>query len=97
MSFHLSKTQQLETELILSSMHVSFETVEDVPCLRVWDPEDPGREVARFFVSAEAAQKLGAQALCAATSSEWQVAAVTLQAALIESRGRCVGVHQKEG
>jgi hypothetical protein len=90
---HLSKTQQLETELILSSMHVSFETVEDLPCLRVWDPEDSGREVARFFMSADAAQKLGVQALCAATCNEWVPAAAAMQVKVIESRARFVGAE----
>lgn len=90
----LSKTSQLETEFVLDHRCVSLEVNEDLPCLRVWDPEDMDREVGRFYLIPDACQKLAAQALCADSANNWQATAQTARNAILESRGRFVAMAQ---
>lgn len=88
----LSKTSPLETELVLDTRCLSLDVEEDLPVLRVWDPENLDREVARFALLPDAALKLAAQGLCGADANDWQRIAKGLRQRVAESRGRFVAL-----
>lgn len=69
---------------IATHVAVTIDVVEETLVLRVWDPVEPEREVARISLDPGAARKIGAQALLGASAAEWEVGARALERLLRE-------------